>query len=80
MTLRCKELVELITNYLEGALSPEDHTRFEAHLAACTGCQNYVDQMQQTIRLVGKLHEEAISDEAQTALLSAFRQWKQDES
>ena len=75
--LTCQELVELVTAYLEGTLPPEEHERFDAHLAYCTGCGNYLDQMQQTIRLVGTLDEEAIPPEATEHLLQAFRTWKQ---
>ncbi|MGN6358798.1 MAG: anti-sigma factor family protein, partial [Thermomicrobiales bacterium] len=53
--LSCQELVELVTDYLEGALSAEDRARFEAHLATCRGCTAYVEQMRLTIRLVHRL-------------------------
>jgi anti-sigma factor RsiW len=72
----CKELVEIITQYLEGALSPQDRPRFEEHLAICPGCQTYLDQMRVTIRALGKLTEESISPQARAALLAAFRNWK----
>ncbi|MGH2354655.1 MAG: zf-HC2 domain-containing protein [Chloroflexota bacterium] len=74
--LNCKELVELVTDYLEGALSPTERERFEAHLAACRGCNVYLAQMRQTIRLAGTLTEESISPQAEAALLDAFRTWK----
>ncbi|MGH2370083.1 MAG: zf-HC2 domain-containing protein [Chloroflexota bacterium] len=74
--LNCKELVELVTDYLEGALSPPERERFEAHLAACRGCNVYLAQMRQTIRLAGTLTEESISPQAEAALLDAFRTWK----
>jgi anti-sigma factor RsiW len=70
------ELVEIITDYLEGALTPADQERFEAHLAICVGCTNYVEQMRATIRLTGMLGEEQIAPEAKDALLEAFRGWK----
>lgn len=72
---RCKNLVELVTAYLDGALSPEDKLRFETHLSQCHGCQNYLEQFRQTIRLVGKLSEELIEDGQKQALLNAFRDW-----
>ena len=71
--LTCQELVELVTEYLEGALSPPEQMRFEDHLMACEGCTAYVEQMRQTIRLAGRLSEEAISDEARNELLKVFR-------
>ncbi len=74
--LTCKEMVELVTEYLEGTLSPADKQRFEAHLAGCDGCTTYLEQMRQTIRLTGRLIEEQISDQAKESLLNTFRDWK----
>jgi predicted anti-sigma-YlaC factor YlaD len=74
--LSCIELVELVTAYIEGALSPRDRVRFEEHLAICQGCRNYLDQMQQTITLVGKLAVESVPVGAREQLLQAFRNWK----
>lgn len=74
--MTCKELVELVTEYLEGALPPDERERFEAHLAACQGCTNYLAQMRQTIKLMGKLTEDSISPEASSELLRIFRNWK----
>jgi predicted anti-sigma-YlaC factor YlaD len=72
----CRELVELVTDYLEGALTPGDRRRFEQHLAICPGCRLYVDQMRTTIRAVGTLTEESIAPEGKEALLQAFRTWR----
>jgi anti-sigma factor RsiW len=74
--LSCQELVELITDYLEGALPAELHQRFEEHIAHCSGCQTYLEQMHETIRVTGTLTAEALSPEAERALLDAFRGWK----
>lgn len=74
--LTCKELVELVTDYLEGALSEADRRRFEAHIAGCSGCRNYLGQMQQTISTLGKLAEEHIDPVAKEDLLSIFRNWR----
>jgi anti-sigma factor RsiW len=74
--LRCKDLVELVTDYLEGTLGPEDRERFEEHLAACAGCTRYLAQMRETIRLTGRLTEEQIPVEQRDALLVAFRDWR----
>jgi anti-sigma factor RsiW len=73
--LPCRELVELITDYLEDRLSPVDRRRFEAHLATCDACRTYMEQFRQTIRVLGRLPEESLSSEARTALLAAFRDW-----
>jgi predicted anti-sigma-YlaC factor YlaD len=75
--LSCQELVELVTEYLEGTLPTHERVRFENHLAICPSCGNYLDQMRRTIQMVGALKEEAIPDEAKEQLLHAFRLWKQ---
>jgi anti-sigma factor RsiW len=74
--LTCKELVELITGYLEGTLRGRRLRRFESHLAACDGCTRYVAQMEMTIRATGTLTEEQVTDEQRSVLLAAFRDWK----
>lgn len=71
----CRDLVELVTDYLEERLSPVDRTRFEAHLAECEACRTYLEQFRQTIRSLGRLPEESLSPEARSALLAAFRGW-----
>ena len=76
--LTCQELVELVTEYLEGALDATQRQRFEDHLAGCTGCQRYVAQMRTTITLVGKLTEHDITPPMQDELLNVFRNWKRD--
>jgi anti-sigma factor RsiW len=75
--LSCQELVELVTDYLEGALPSELHERFERHIAHCSGCQAYLAQMHATIRITGKLEAESLSPEAERTLLDAFRGWRQ---
>jgi anti-sigma factor RsiW len=72
----CKELVELVTNYLEDALPPEERARFEEHLTICPGCVTYVEQMRETVQVVGNLREESIPPEKRDELLAAFRDWK----
>jgi anti-sigma factor RsiW len=74
--LSCRELVELITDYLEGALAPADAARFEGHLDGCDGCHAYVEQMRQTIAGLGHLPPESLSPEAERELLAAFREWR----
>ncbi len=73
--LTCRELVELVTDYLEGALGPTDRARFEQHLAYCEPCSNYMDQMRHTLEVVGALSEESMSEAAKEELLVAFRHW-----
>ena len=74
--LSCQELVELVTNYLEGDLAQEERASFEHHIAGCGGCHEYVQQMRQTIELTGRLTPADVSPEAEAALLAAFRDWK----
>jgi predicted anti-sigma-YlaC factor YlaD len=73
--LSCREIVELVTDYLEGTLEPADQRAFELHLAECEGCRNYLDQMRKTIRLTGELHQESLPPELQEELVAAFRAW-----
>jgi anti-sigma factor RsiW len=74
--LTCQELVEVVTDYLEGSMPAERRLLFEEHLAFCDGCQTYLKQMQETIRLSGTLREDDIRPEARDALLRVFRDWK----
>ena len=75
--LTCAELVEIVTDYLEGALSEDDRLRFELHLVMCEGCVAYLAQFRHTISAVGRLAEDDLSAQARDALLAAFRDWKQ---
>jgi anti-sigma factor RsiW len=76
--LSCREVVELVTAYLEGALSEGEEVRFEEHLAMCDGCAAYLDQMRTTIALAGRLDPEAVDLEACDRLMHTFRGWKAD--
>jgi len=73
--MSCQELVELVTAYLEDALSPAERRRFDDHLAACGTCQVYVEQIRATIRLAGGVTPDDLSPEAERDLLAAFRSW-----
>jgi anti-sigma factor RsiW len=73
--LSCAHLVELVTDYLEGALSRRDLLRFEAHLEECPHCSAYLDQIRTTIAATGRLHEEWLEPDVKEALLLAFRGW-----
>jgi anti-sigma factor RsiW len=74
--LTCKELVEIVTDYLEDRLPPAEQRRFEQHLTGCEGCVNYLEQMRETIRLVGRLGEDSIPAPVRERLLRAFRDWR----
>ncbi len=74
--LTCRELIELVTEYFEGAMAPGDRLRFEEHVAVCPPCRAHLRQMRETIRLLGELTEENIPPRARDELLGAFRDWK----
>jgi anti-sigma factor RsiW len=76
--LSCDEVVRLVSDYLEGALTQADAARFEAHIVMCDGCAAYLDQMRETIKLVGELPEESVPDATWNRLLVAFRDWKRN--
>lgn len=75
--LSCKELVELVTAYLEGDLDEDERVRFEQHLASCDPCIVYVDQMRSTVCALGGLSEQNMEEPTKAALLAAFRAWKE---
>ncbi|WP_242344305.1 anti-sigma factor family protein [Anaeromyxobacter terrae] len=74
--LSCRELVELVTDYLEASLPVDERTRFELHLTYCEFCRTYLAQMRQVLESAGELTEESLAPEARDALLATFRDWK----
>jgi anti-sigma factor RsiW len=76
--LVCQQAVELVTDYLEGALSRRDRRRFEAHLRNCPNCSAYLEQIRVTISLTGSMAPEELSSEARDDLVELFRQWQSD--
>ena len=82
LEIDCNELVEVVTDYLEGILDGERHRRFAEHLKRCKGCETYVAQIRETVRLVGTLREEDLfpdehlCPDMRDKLLAAFRGWK----
>ena len=75
----CQEVVELVSDYLEGALSNRDRRRFERHLAGCPHCTEYLAQMRETIRLTGRLVPEDLSPRMREEFTELFRRWREDE-
>jgi anti-sigma factor RsiW len=75
VSLTCAEFVELVTDYLDGALDPETEHRFVAHAELCPGCDVYLEQIRETISEVGRLRPEHLEPEARDRLLEAFRTW-----
>jgi len=77
--LACVEFVELVTDYLEGAMSSADRARLDRHLGGCDGCTRYLAQMRTTITLVGRLtvdDVDALGDDARAELLAVFRAYR----
>jgi anti-sigma factor RsiW len=73
--MACREVVEAVTAYLEGAMSARDHARFEAHLAGCEHCATYLEQIRTTIELTGRLEPDDLSPQAREALDRVFAGW-----
>jgi anti-sigma factor RsiW len=74
--MTCKELVELVTAYLEDVLDAGTRARFEAHLEKCRGCRNYLDQFRITVRTVGRVEDDDLDPAFRNRLLDAFRDWR----
>lgn len=74
--MTCKELVELVTAYLENVMDPDTRALFEAHLKKCRGCHNYLDQFRITARTVGKIAEDDLDPAFRDRLLEALRDWR----
>jgi predicted anti-sigma-YlaC factor YlaD len=74
--LTCREVVELVTDYLEGALTPRERIDFERHLVRCSSCRDYLDHMRTTIELTGRPDEAEPPSPLREQLLEAFRDWK----
>lgn len=73
LTITCTELVEIVTDYLEGEVDDALRTEIEAHLSLCPGCHHYLEQMRETIRVMGHVPVESLSDAARDDLMAAFR-------
>ncbi|MGD0984172.1 MAG: zf-HC2 domain-containing protein [Acidimicrobiales bacterium] len=74
----CRQAVELVTDYLEGALSRRDTRRFEAHLRACDGCDEYLRQVKATIEALGRVEPEDLAPETREGLMELYRQFLED--
>jgi anti-sigma factor RsiW len=78
--LVCQEMVELITDYLEGTLSRSQRRRFEAHIAACENCTEYLRQMRATIRLTGRLRAEDMTPAMRVEFTELYQRWREEET
>jgi anti-sigma factor RsiW len=74
--MTCRQVVELMTDYLEGALSAVDRARFEQHIAGCDGCTAYLAQLRMARKIMGKLADEPVPAAVERDLLEAFRTWR----
>jgi anti-sigma factor RsiW len=75
----CQQAVEMITDYLEGALSRRDRRRFVAHLGACPSCAAYLEQIRLTIKLTGTIEADDLSPQAQAELTALYRRWRTEQ-
>ena len=74
--LVCREAVELVTDYLEGALSGTDRARFETHLSACPHCTEYLAQMRRTLHLLRRIEPDALEPQVRDDLVALYRRWQ----
>jgi anti-sigma factor RsiW len=75
----CQQAVELVTDYLEGSLGRSERRRFEAHLADCPNCTEYLEQMRATIRLAGRVTPDDLTPRMRDDLIDLYRQWRSDQ-
>ena len=78
--LTCKEFVEVLTDYLDGALEPAERADVERHLVICRGCSNYTEQMRSTIGLLRRIADERPAEEQAAPPLALFRTWQAERS
>jgi anti-sigma factor RsiW len=74
--MTCRELVELVTDYLEGTLPGQDRMRLDAHLAECPYCEEYIAQMRRTVAALGRLPPDPVDPSREQELLEMFRGWR----
>ena len=77
--MKCRDVVELMTDYLEGAMSERDRRRFEAHIADCAGCREYLAQMRETIKLTGQLAPEDLTPQMRAEFTDLYRRWRSEQ-
>jgi len=74
--LACREVVELVTRYVEGAMPAAERLRFEEHIARCSGCETYLAQMRQATDALGDLREDHLPEGRREQLMAAYRGWR----
>jgi len=78
--LSCSEIVEIVTDYLEGDLDPPTAAAVQEHLRLCPGCDRYVDQIRETVSTLGSITSDSLSPQAQSDLMEAFRTFERPSS
>lgn len=78
ITLACREIVDLVTEYMEGGLPPAQRLAFERHVAICPPCRGHLAQLRKLSQTAGGLREEDLPDRFRASLLEAFRGWRQE--
>ncbi|HLF41763.1 MAG TPA: zf-HC2 domain-containing protein [Acidimicrobiia bacterium] len=73
----CRRAVELVTDYLEGALTRRERERLETHLAACPHCHEYLEQIRATIAALGRVEPESLAPEVRDELVGLYRRWRE---
>lgn len=76
--LTCRQLVEVITDYLDGSMTDDDRERFERHVSGCSGCASVLAQFRATIEATGRLADAEVDDEQREAMRGVFRRWRDD--
>jgi anti-sigma factor RsiW len=74
----CKEVVELVTDYLEDTMAPRERARFESHIADCPNCRRYLAQMRITLDVLGRIEAEAVAPETMDELVELYRRWQEE--
>jgi anti-sigma factor RsiW len=72
--MNCQQLVELVTDYLEGRLPDAEREQVEAHIAACENCTAYIEQMRLTLFALGRIPEETVTPAVRDELIAVFRE------
>lgn len=72
----CQQIVDLVTEYLDGGLEARERLAFERHVAICPPCRGYLSQLRHVSRVAGTLSEDDVPERLRTSVLEAFRDWK----
>jgi anti-sigma factor RsiW len=78
-SLVCRQAAELVTDYLEGALSQAQRRRFEAHLERCLDCPEYLAQIRAVIALAGTITPDDLTPRMRGEFIRLYRRWRADE-